>query len=461
VERLAALVRVRSERGSIWLVSGGSFQNGDMIDTSRDHAVVIGAGIGGLLAAVALQHTYPRITVIDRDVLPDGPTYRQGVPQSRQVHAMLARGLQEIESLLPGFVDELGEAGAPFGDPLRDMHWYINGHQLMPADSGILGVGASRPLVEYVLRRRVEALPGVQILPTHDVVGLTTNADGKRVTGVRVISRADHSAVSVLDAGLVVDASGRGGRAPFWLTEIGYRVPEPERLRVDVVNIARHYRRAPGDLDGRIGTSVNYYPGHLHGGFALAQEGDRFAVVVGGMLGADPPMDHDGMLDWVKPLDSQDIYDIMRDAEPLDEPAKIRFKANVRYRYEDLTRFPDAYLVIGDAMCSFNPIYGQGMSVAAVEATLLRDLVSKGSDELSGQFFREAAKAIDTPWTVAVGNDLRFPEAVGFRPADHDAINKYMERFHAAAASDPELSKAFIKVMNMIEPPSSLFGRLG
>ncbi|NMO55893.1 hypothetical protein HH310_32520 [Actinoplanes sp. TBRC 11911] len=431
-----------------------------MTDFRGDHAVVIGAGMAGLLTAVALRSRYPSVTVIDRDALPDHPAPRRGVPQSRQVHAMLARGLQEIEELLPGFSDDLRAAGAPFGDPLRDMHWYIGGHQLQPAASGIVGVGASRPLVEYVVRRRLAEFPGIRILPSLDVVGLTSTADRRHVTGVRTVSRTD-STESALPAELVVDAAGRGSRSPAWLWDLGYPAPEQETLRVNLVNITRHYRRDPSDLGGRIGTSVNYYPGQLHGGFALAQEGDRFAVVVGGMLGADPPMDHAAMLDWVKPLASPDIYDIIRDAEPLDDPVKMRFAANTRWRYERLPRLPEGFLVTGDAMCSFNPIYAQGMTVAAVEATLLRELLAEGSDALPERFFRRAAEAIETPWTVAVGNDLRFPEAVGFRPPEHEALNAYWEKFHAAAASDPELSRAFIKVMHMTEPPSSLFGRIG
>jgi 2-polyprenyl-6-methoxyphenol hydroxylase-like FAD-dependent oxidoreductase len=444
----------------VWPVSGGRSNHGWMTDFQRDHAVVVGAGVAGLLIAAALRTRYPRITVIDRDALPDHPASRRGVPQSRQVHAMLARGLQEIERLLPGFVDDLRAAGAPFGDPLRDIHWYIGGYQLQPAESGLVGVGASRPLIEYVLRRRLGELTGIRILPSLDVVGLTSTADRKNVTGVRIVSRAD-STESVLHADLVVDATGRPTRSPTWFWDLGYQAPERESLRVNVVNITRHYRRDPGDLDGRIGTSINYYPGQLHGGFALAQEGDRFAVVVGGMLGADPPIDHAGMLDWVKPLASPDIYDIIRDAEPLDDPVKMRFAANTRWRYEKLTRFPGGYLVAGDAMCSFNPIYAQGMTVAAVEATLLRDLLAEGTDALPERFFRAAAKAVDTPWTIAVGNDLRFPQAVGFRPAEYEAINTYWEKFHAAAATDPELSRAFIQVMHMMEPPSTLLGRVG
>lgn len=420
------------------------------------HAVVIGAGVAGLLAARALSDTYAQVTVFDRDVLPGGPVGRRGVPQSRQAHALLARGSDALDELLPGLSDELIAAGSATGDIQSDFRWYLDGYLMRRGTSGLRGIGLSRPLIELMIRTRVAALPGVKIVDSTDVLALVTTADTERVTGVRVQSRSGDLKASLVAADLVVDAAGRGSRALTWLGELGYPIPRKTQVRTDVVYLTRHYRREPHHLDGRNGAAVIAFPGQPRGGAVIAQEGDRFVVLLAGMLGEDPPTDDEGMLAFAEGLGAPDIAEVLRTSSPLDEPVKMRFPASVRHHYETLDRYLDGYLVLGDALCSFNPVYGQGMTVAALEALTLQQILAAGTNNLSRRFFPRVSKALDNPWLLAVGGDLRFPEVEGTRQPADQLINKYLDRYRAAASVDPVLGTSFLRVANMTASHFSL-----
>lgn len=423
---------------------------------SNGHAVVIGAGIAGLVAAQAVAGAFARITVIDRDVLPAEPGPRRGVPQSRQVHGLLGGGASALEELFPGFQDELVTAGGVLGDGQVDHHWYLDGFRLRPAPSDIPGYGASRSLIEGVLRKRVAALPGVTITDDVEVVGLAADEPG-RVSGVRVSERRADAEETLLAADLVVDASGRGSRAGTWLKGMGYPEPAESTVRIDLVYVTRHYAKRPELLGGRkLGVSVVPSPALPRMGVVMPEEGDRYALLLAGMFGEEPPTDDAGMLEYARSLAGQEVADVIESAAPLDDPAKMRFPASVRKHYEKLKRRPEGLVVMGDALCSFNPAYGQGMTVAAMEGVLLRRLLTGGNDRLSRRFFRAAAKLVDAPWALATGGDLRFPQVEGKRPPGDKLVNSYLERYRAAASVDPALAATFLRVANLVEPPGRL-----
>ncbi|PZF92141.1 FAD-dependent oxidoreductase [Micromonospora deserti] len=417
-------------------------------------AVVIGASMGGLLAARALTEAYDRVTLVDRDLMPADAASRRGVPQGRQLHVLLTRGRQALEELLPGVSAELTGLGVPTVDLHEQVHWYNDGHRMRRAPSPLLAYGVSRPLLEQVVRARVAAQPGMTVVPACEAVGLTATPDGRRVTGVRLHPR-DGEPVT-LAADLVVDAGGRGTRSPVWLAELGYRPAPEERVQVGVTYLTRTYRRAPHHLEGLLGALTNAMPGQPRGGIVAVQEGDRFAVALSGMLGEEPPADDEGMIAFADTLAAPQIAELLRSAEPASAPATMRFPASVRRRYERLRRFPAGYLVVADALCSFNPVYGQGMTVAALEALLLRRLVTGGPERLARRFFRGAARLIDGPWSISVGTDLRFREVTGRRTPRVRLVNAYVNRLHAAATRDPALGAAFLRVLNLVDPPARL-----
>jgi 2-polyprenyl-6-methoxyphenol hydroxylase-like FAD-dependent oxidoreductase len=421
-----------------------------------DRAVVLGASMAGLLAARVLADAYGQVTVIDRDELPEAGAHRRGVPQGRHLHGLLARGQQALEELLPGLTAELIAQGAPAGDMLADTRLYLSGHRLRQARTGLVVLCASRPVLEGHVRARVRAIPNLRFLDRCDILGLAATPDGRRVTGVRVLRRADGSAAQLLGADLVVDATGRGARTPMWLEALGYPRPRQEQVRIGLGYASRTYRLPADALAGDLAVLQAATPGHPRTGGLQRLEGDRWMLTLGGILGDHPPTDADGFLEFARSLRFPDIYETVRDAEPLDDPVSFRFPASVRHRYERLGRFPDGLLVVGDAVASFNPVYGQGMSVAALEALTLRRHLERGTRPQPRRFFADLARVVDVPWEIAAGGDLVFPEVQGRRTPKGRLLNAYITRLHAAAARDASLADAFVRVAGLVAPPQTL-----
>jgi hypothetical protein len=273
---------------------------------------------------------------------------------------------------------------------------------------------------------------------------------------VRLIRRRDGSAEEILNADLVVDASGRGSRTPAWLESLGYPVPQEEQVRADVRYISRLYRRKAEHLHGAKVVNIFPTPEIKRGAAMLAQEGDRWIVTIAGYPGDYPPTAEPGFLEFARSLPAPDIYEVIKNAEPLSDPLPAKFPGSTRRRYERLARFPAGFLVTGDAFCSFNPVYGQGMTVAALEAVVLHQCLAKGSEQLAQRFFRKVSKVVDIPWNIAVNNDRRFIEPEMPVSLAARFINWYMSKLHIAARRDPAAALAFLKVINLMVPPLSV-----
>lgn len=419
-------------------------------------AVVIGASMGGLLAARVLSNHFEQVTLLERDSFPAAGENRKGVPQGKHAHAVLAQGLTIMEGYFPGLIDHLVSLGADYGDVSEKARWFHEGGRHQPTVSGVNAINVSRPLLEAEVRTRVLALPNVQAVEECDVLGLLASPDKAHVIGVRIIRRKAGSAEESLMADLVVDASGRGSRSPAWLEGLGYERPFEETVKVGVTYTSCQYRRKPEHIPGVNALVMASSPDNPRVGVLLSMEGNRWIVTVAGYLGAQATPDHAGLLEYVRGLDDPAIYQVIKDAEPLTEPATHKIPSNLRRRYDRLTRFPQGYLAMGDALASFNPVYAQGMSVAALEAVALDDCLAQGEARLAERFFKQASKIIDIPWSTAVGNDLRFPEVEGPRNGMVRFINRYISKLHHAAQHDAVVSVAFLKVVNLVEPPPSV-----
>ena len=420
------------------------------------HAIIVGASIGGLLAARVLSEHFDRVTLLDRDALPSGIENRGGVPQGRHGHGLLASGLRGLERLFPALEGELLDAGAVPGDVIGSVRWFQHGHYKAKFRSGLSGLLLSRPLLEGTVRRQVARIPNVKIYAGVHVLGLL--GEGGAVRGVRIQHLARQS--ESVPADLVVDASGRGSRSPAWLEELGYEAPAVEEVAIDLGYTTRTFRRRSTDLGGDMGAIIAPTPPReLRAGFILAIEGDRWMVTMAGWLGNHAPTDAQGYLAFARTLPRPDVYEVIKDAEPLTDAVKFVFPSNLRRRYDRLTSFPDRYLVIGDALCSFNPLYGQGMSVATLEALALGDCLKRAGsvERLWRPFFKAAARVIDTPWTIAAGSDLAFEGVEGKRPVGSGAVNSYLDRVHRAASIDTHVCRAFFDVANLLKPSSTLF----
>jgi 2-polyprenyl-6-methoxyphenol hydroxylase-like FAD-dependent oxidoreductase len=416
------------------------------------HAVVAGGSVGGLLAAAALAGTYRRVTVLDRDALPDGCVERRAVPQGRHVHALLPRGCAHLESLLPGLGDEMVAAGAPTCEALGQLRWIVDGLELARAETGLRMVLGSRPFIEGHVRRRVRALPGVELVPHCEVLDLVGSRGG--VTGVRVLRNGLEQAI---EAELVVCSTGRAAQVPAWLDDLGYAPPRHERLAVDIRYASRRLRLAPGALGGDRMVIVNARPGRARGLACFAQEDDHWLLtLVGYGAGHRPPADDRGFLDFAATVAPPDVARAIRAGEPLGPIVTFGFPASRRWRYDRLAAFPAGLLVTGDAIASFNPLYGQGVTVGAAHAVALRECLRKGDRALARRFFAAAWKPTDDAWRLATGADLALPEVRGHRPLPVRAVNRYVRRLHAVAGHDAVAASAFAKVVTMHERPGHL-----
>jgi 2-polyprenyl-6-methoxyphenol hydroxylase-like FAD-dependent oxidoreductase len=427
-----------------------------MGERTADHAVVLGGSIAGLLAARVLTDAYHEVTVVDRDPLVTGSEPRPGAPQGRHIHALLARGQQVLEQLFPGLTDELVAHGAPAGDILGDARLLFGGHRLSRAKTGLIALNASRPLLEDRIRARVRTLPGVRFAPPSDVVGLQSSPDRRCITGVQVRWRADGGSENVLDADLVVDATGRSSQAPTWLETLGFGRPEENRVRVDVGYATRRYRLPPAALHGDLACVHGPLPARPRGGVLAGLEGGVWMLTLFGMAGDYPPTDPDGFAAFARSLCFPDIHDAVEAGDPVNDPVGFRFLASVRRRFETMRRFPEGFLVMGDALCSFNPIFGQGITVAALQALAFRHHLCPGHRPRTRPIVQALARIADAPWELTVGADLAMPGVEGRPSLSLRMMNAYMARLQATAAHDPVVAQAFVRVIGLVDPPNAI-----
>ena len=418
-----------------------------------DCAVVLGGSVAGLLTAPVLAESFAKVVVVERDRLPNAPEPRRGVPQGRHIHGLLAGGQQAHEQLLPGLTRDLAADGVPVGDPLADVRLSLNGHRFRQAPSGLTLVSASREMLEHHIRRRVRSLPNVTIADGRDVVGLAET--GGRIKAVRVLRRADHSVEELLDADLVVDATGRGSRAPVWLSDIGYPRPEKEHLRVDLGYTTRRYRLPPDTLDGDLGLLQAPTPRHPRGAALARLEDGVWMLTLIGSRGDHPPGRVEDFDRFAATVGSDELTSLIRTAEPIDDPVAFRFPSSTR-RYYERIRLPNNLVVIGDSLASFNPVYGQGMTVAALETVALARQLSAERVPPSRAIMGDLARIVDVPWRMAGGVDRAFlpsdkPQARGDR-----FMTAYVDRVQAAAEHDPVAGQGFLRVSGLMDPPRAL-----
>jgi len=426
--------------------------------TLGEHAVVLGASMGGLLAARVLADFYETVTVVERDVLPETSANRRGVPQGRHVHLLLGRGSQVLDELFPGFLDELVAAGAPSFDGDMSKLYLSNGGHLFPRSGRAKDVPfflPSRPLLESHVRRRMRAVANVTVLDGHDVVELTSTPPRDRVTGALVRERPDGSE-RVLGADLVVDAMGRGARTPAFLEGLGYGRPAEDQLGMRLAYSSQLLRIPPGMLN-ELMVIIGPVPGRPTGMALFGNENNTWMFSVIGMVGREPPDELAEMLAFVEDFAPAHVLAAIRAGEPLAEVARYRMPSSQWRRYDKMRRFPAGLLVFGDAICSFNPVYGQGMTVAALEALALQRCLRRGEDGLARRHFQATAKAVGVAWQMATGADLSLPEVEGPRPLPVRIANNYVDRVLAAAESDIVVAEQFARVIAFLDPPTSLF----
>jgi len=422
-------------------------------------AVVIGAGIAGLTAAAALVDRFDQVVVLERDTLPSEPAYRAGTPQARHVHGLLFSGQRALSELFPGFEQDLARAGAV---PLRaglDVRVERPGYDPFPQrDLGWSGYAASRPAIERAVRQRVEGRANATLRQHCRVKEVLASPDGAAVTGVRCENESGAS--ETIAADLVVDASGRGAPTLGLLRSIGRPLPEETTIGIDV-GYATCIFSIPNDASTEWKGVMTFpkAPQSSRGCLMLPIEGNRWMATIGGRHGEVPTGDAESFLANAKELRTPTIYNAIRNAKRQGGVARYGFPESIWRHFERLDSFPRGLLPIGDAICCFNPLYGQGMSVAAMEACLLKRLLERSGEagdpiaDLASTFFKEMQSLIETPWSVAM-LDFIFPETRGQRPADFELTLKFGIALTRLAAEDPAVHRLTLEVQHLLKPRS-------
>ncbi|MDZ8189430.1 MAG: FAD-dependent monooxygenase [Nostoc sp. ChiSLP02] len=429
------------------------------------HVVVIGGSIAGLLSAKVLTKYFERVTVIERDNFTQEAEHRAGVPQSPHVHTLLKRGLQVLEELFPGIETQLADSGASSLDWGNDLPWLGFAGWAPRFNSGLITHTCSRNLLEKTIRQRLATENNLVFIQGGQVVSLLSSSDGTSVTGVRV--RFRNQPETDFTADLVVDASGRNSPAPQWLEAMGYTPPQ-ETVINSFLGYASCWYEPPTNLqyDWQCLYVTVQPPNNNRGGVIYKVEGNRWILTLIGVGKDYPPTDKEGFLDFARSLRSPAIYEAIKDAQPLSSIYGYRRTENRLRHYEKLKRFPEGFLLVGDAVCAFNPVYGQGMTVAALEALTLDQCLNQQLFKyhdgsligLSRYFQKELNKVIAAPWLMTTGEDLRWHTTEGGKS---DFISRVMQRYVNRVlllqTENAEIHKTFLEVIHMLKPPTAFF----
>lgn len=428
------------------------------------HAVVIGGSIAGLLTARVLRQHFERVTIVERDALSANLEGRKGVPQGQHVHVIFSGGMRVIDDLFPGFSEELAANGSVVCDFARELCWYHAGVWKSRPESGLTSYWQTRPFLEANLRQRLMRDTDVRIQSQCTVVGLLTDSTKSQVKGVAIRIGGDDGALEQLNADLVVDASGRGSQTPKWLESLGYQKPVETTVEVNIGYASRDYEPSQDESrDWKIMALYGTPPHSTRTGYIFPIEGGRWRVSAVGFLNDSPPDNDQGYLEFAQSLERPDFHAAIKDAQPLTPISTFKFPADKWRRYDRLSRFPAGLLVIGDAISTFNPVYGQGMSASALEVEQLGQLLESCP---SGQpvpsnfyrrFFRRATKVIEIPWLLATQSDFLYPQARGKRLLHTNTLNSYLVRVLRLCSNNDRITQTFYEVLHFIKKPTALF----
>ncbi len=432
-----------------------------------DRAVVIGASIAGLLTARVLSDVYARVTVVEKDRLPDRPVRRKGVPQGRHTHLLLRRGADIIQSLFPELADDeaMDRCGAHPTDVTGELRWRHFGVWKKQFASGFIIYLCNRLKLEHSIRSLVHRIDNVEFLSGHEATALCTTDDRTRITGVTVRERRSDVSYD-LEADLVVDTSGRGTRTPRWLASLGYTRPRESEIKVQVGYASRVYRINPGFARDRVPLALFPHPPHSRRlGVMYPLDERTLMVTLGGWCRDHPPRQPRGFLRFAASLEGDDFVEILaQGARPAPSIHTHLFPSSLRRHYDRMKRWPDGFLVLGDAICSFNPIYGQGMTVCAIEVDILARALRRCAPagkrphdpRVTRRIQKRLGRALFAPWLMIRCEDLRFPEVSGPRPWWLLAMQWYIAKVLEISENHWLPYLRFVEVLSFTRSPAAL-----
>ena len=420
----------------------------------RDHAVVLGGSLAGMLAARVLADAFSQVTIVERDRYPEGPRSRRGVPQGYHLHVLLMRGLAILKALFPGIREDLVAHGAIPIDTGSDLKWLTPEGWGPRFPSGLQKLAFSRELLDWAVLRSLTNRSNVQLREAWEARGLISTAG--RVTGVLL---HDGKRDEELSADLVVDATGRRSRLPAWMKDSGFDAPRQTVVNAFLGYSSRIYERPAGEDRGWKAAYIQATPPRSNrAGVLFPIEGDRWCCTLGGGNKEYPPQDEAGFLEFARSLRSSAVYDVISTARPLSQIYTYRATENRLRHFHELEQPPDGLVAFGDSVCAFNPVYGQGMTVAALGAVALSKCLQEGTAALPRRFYRELSGIVRAPWMLATSEDCRYTLSQGGRlTTGMRAMQRYVDRVVAVSCRDLTVRRRWLEVFHMLRPPTALF----
>jgi 2-polyprenyl-6-methoxyphenol hydroxylase-like FAD-dependent oxidoreductase len=438
------------------------------------HALVIGSSMAGMLAARVLSDHFSSVTILERDSLTAETEHRRGIPQAQHLHALLARGLQIIEHLFPGIREELVEAGAVPLETGSDIAWLTPAGWGKHFQANLQILSFTRPFLDKHIRRRLAQIENIKIIPDCVVVALVSNSKRNGVSGVSVKLCCEEGrtngdvrppqAERFIDADLIVDASGRHSCAPQWLKALGYQAPRETVVNAFLGYATRLYEKPVGDKASWKAIFLQAAPPESpRGGLLFPIEQNRWMLTLAGGGRDYAPTDEREFMNFIESLRSSLLFDVLRDAKPISPIRSYRNTENRLRHYEEMSSFPGNFVLLGDSVCAFNPVYGQGMTVAAMDAMALDQAVSTWKKdsfaaEFGKRFQRKLAQINKLPWSLATGEDCRYVGTEGAAPGLRGHLmHSYIDNLVALTTRDTTVRALWLRVFQMLEPPSRLF----
>ncbi|MGI5186187.1 NAD(P)/FAD-dependent oxidoreductase [Dactylosporangium sp. CA-152071] len=409
-----------------------------------------------MFAVSPLAEAYDEVVIVDRDELIGVREARRGSPQARHINGLLARGARAMEDLFPEITAQMVAAGCPLTDLAGTVRWYFNGRPLRQTRAGLTNVAARRPVMELHLRERLQGMQNVRFMEQYDITGLLTTPDNTQVLGVKVQQKDKGSVEEHLKADLVVDASGRGSRSPVWLEQMGYGRVAEEGTKMGLGYATRHYRLRSDPFGKDHSIICVASPQSPRGAIFTKTDSGTVELTTYGILGDHPPIEPEGFNSFVKTLAAPEIYEAIIDAEPLNDPVLFRFPTTMRRRFELLPRLPEGLIMMGDAVCTPNPVFAQAQTLSALQALALRDQLRAGSAPDSKKFADAVGRIIDPAWEMTEGINLSYPGVEGRRTPMLLMMHRYMKALQAAATRDAGLTEVFMRTAALVDPPTAL-----
>ena len=431
------------------------------VNNKQGRAVVIGASVAGLFAGRVLADYFDEVILVDKESLDGGAAPRKAVPQGNHIHGILTPTYRVLQRYLPELIDELIDNGAHVFDGGRDWRFHVYGNVLTQGETGQTLIGSTRPFFEHHLRRCVSIVQNIEIRAGHRFRNWMTGAGNKGIEGVVV----ENGAGTVeLAADLLVDARGRASTLSKELVDFGFDAPEAELVGVDLGYTSRMYQAADFSPDWNLLILNPSAPEKWIGGLIEKVENEQFIVTQFGYFGDHAPADDDGFLQRARTLDIPDIAEFLEVAEPVSDFQRFGTKQTSMRRFDKLDAFPERLLVIGDAVCNLNPIYGQGMTKAAREADHLWNALSghlaqnESMDGFADSFRRSLPGAgAAWAWQLTSGADLGYPQTTGKRQPIGPFMGWYMKRLFMRSASSLDARERLFDALMLVKAPENLF----